>query len=149
MISYQISATTITTASPEQVFAVLDDFGHWPDWMPSFENIQVELPAEGSPQLGYRFELRSGLIRTHMQVIEHTPLSRGTQFRISFPPLTGTNCFRMAPLEDGRYRLERVDSLDLPEFVVNLIDSARRERFTLLAADFLRALKTVVERPPQ
>jgi hypothetical protein len=51
------------------------------------------------------------------------------------------------PLDDGRYRIERVDSLDLPDFVAGLIDGPRRERFAQLAGEFLRALKAVVEEP--
>lgn len=147
MVRYEISAATTTTAPPERIFAVLDNFGGWPAWMPAFQHIRVELPEAGRPRLGYRFRLRSGVIRTDMEVIDFTPHSRATSFRISFPPLSGVNRCMVVPLGDGRYRIERVDSLDLPDFVVGFIDGPRRERFAQLAAEFLRALKDAVEEP--
>jgi len=147
MVRYEISAATITTAPPERVFAVLDDFGRWPAWMPAFERIRVELPEDGRPRLGYRFRLHSGLIRTDMEVVDFSPHSRGTSFRISFPPLTGMNRCVVTPLDDGRFRLERVDSLDLPELVAGFLDGPRRDRFAALAAEFLSALKATVEGP--
>lgn len=147
MVRYEISAATTTTAPPERIFAVLDNFGGWSAWMPAFQHITVELPESGRPRLGYRFRLRSGVIRTDMEVIDFTPHSRATSFRISFPPLSGVNRCRVVPLDDGRYRIERVDSLDLPELVASFIDGPRRERFAQLAAEFLRALKAAVEEP--
>lgn len=145
MAQYEIAATTEIVAAPEQVFAVLDDFQRWPEWMPSFEHIQVELPDERPPQLGYRFRLRSGLIHTDMEVIEFTPLTRTTRFSISFPPLSGVNQCRIVPLADGKYRLERVDRLHLPDLIAHLINSTQRQRFERLAAEFLLALKRAVE----
>jgi hypothetical protein len=145
MISYQIAATTTTKASPERIFAVLDDFGRWPTWMPAFNYIKVELPRSGEPSLGYRFRLRSGPVHTDMEVVGFTPLSRATKFRISFPPFTGVNSCLVFPLDDGSCRIERVDSLDLPEFVAGLITAAQRARFDRLAEEFLIALKAVVE----
>jgi hypothetical protein len=145
MISYEITATATTKAPPERIFAVLDDFGRWPMWMPAFSYIKVELPAQGRPSLGYRFRLRSGPVHTDMEVIDFGPLSRATKFRISFPPFTGMNRCLVRPLDDGSYQIDRVDSLDLPEFVAGLINPAQRARFDHLAQEFLEALKTVVE----
>lgn len=148
MVSFEICASAITTAPPERIFAVLDDFGNWPGWMPSFERVRVELPANGTPGLGYRFRLRATVVHADMEVIDFTPFSRATAFRISFPPLTGVNRCRVIPLDDGRFRIERVDSLDLPEFVVGLIGPRQRERFVRLAGEFLAALKRQVEDGP-
>lgn len=145
MISYEITAWTITTAQPEQVLAVLDDFDRWPEWMPSFSSIKVETPTNLRPALGYRFRLRAGLVHTDMQVVDFTPLSRATSFRISFPPLSGVNRCRLVPLTDGRCRIERLDSLDLPDIVAHLIDATQRSRFEKLAGEFLDALKRTVE----
>lgn len=145
MISYEIAASTVTIATPERIFAVLDDFAHWPAWMPSLENIKVELPADRLPGPGYRFRLRGRIVHADMEVIDFTPLSRATTFRISFPPFTGTNRCEVVPLDDGRCRIERVDSLDLPELVATLIDATQRERFVRLADEFLVALKGAVE----
>lgn len=148
MISYEICASAETHAPPERIFAVLDDFGRWPDWMPSFEHIRVELPETTPPTLGYRFRLRSGVVHTDMEVIDFTPLSRATAFRISFPPLSGVNRCRVVPLSNGRSRLERVDILHLPDVVAHVIDATQRQRFERLAGDFLRALKRTVEGEP-
>lgn len=145
MVSYKICAEAITTAPPERVFAVLDDFGHWPRWMPSFENLRVELPDDTQPQLGYRFRLRAGVVHTDLEVVDYTPLTRATRFRISFPPLTGINRCRVVPLSDGHFRIERVDSLDLPDLVAGIIDATQRRKFERLAAEFLNALKRAVE----
>lgn len=145
MVSFEIIASAITTAPPERIFAVLDDFGGWPIWMPSFDRIRVELPSEGAPGPGYRFRLRAAVVHADMEVVDFTPLSRATVFRISFPPLTGVNRCRVVPLDDGRFRIERVDSLDLPELVANLISARQRERFGHLAGEFLTALKHRVE----
>jgi hypothetical protein len=147
MISYEISATTVTAAPPERIFAVLDNFAHWPTWMPAFENIRVELPPDASPGPGYRFRLRGLIVHADMEVVEFGPLTRATTFRISFPPFTGVNRCRVVPLEDGQFRIERVDSLDLPEFVAGLIGQGQRDRFGRLAGEFLHALKRRVEEP--
>ncbi len=148
MISYEITATTVTTAPPERIFAVLDDFGHWPAWMPAMEQIKVELPAGKRPGVGYRFRLRGAIVHGDMEVVDFSPTTRATTFRISFPPFTGVNRCRVAPLGDGRYRIERVDSLDLPDFVAGLIDATQRHRFERLAGEFLEALKREVEGRP-
>lgn len=145
MVRYDIRATAITLATPERIFAVLDDFGRWPAWMPAFEHIKVELPT-GRPGLGYRFRLRSGMAHTDMEVVDFTPLARATTFRISFPPFTGVNRCRVVPLRDGRFRIERVDSLDLPPFIVGLISPPQRQRFERLALEFVHALQREVER---
>lgn len=149
MVSYEISASAVTTATPERVFAVLDDFGRWPAWMPSFDNVRVELPPGGAPGLGYRFRLRGLLVYGDMEVIDFSPLARATSFRISFPPFTGVNRCRLEPLADGRCRIERVDSLDLPDLVASLLDATQRQRFARLAGEFLDALKREVEGPPR
>lgn len=148
MVSYKISANTITTAPPERIFAVLDDFGRWPRWMPSFERVRVELPPERTPGPGYRFRLQATVVHAEMEVLDFTPLARATSFRISFPPFTGTNSCRVVPLDDGQYRIERVDSLDLPGLVAMLIDATQRQRFEHLADEFLAALKREVEGAP-
>ncbi len=145
MVSFEIIASAITTAPPERIFAVLDDFRGWPGWMPSFERIRVELPQEGPPGPGYRFRLRAAIVHADMEVVDFTPLSRATAFRISFPPLTGVNRCRVVPLDDGRFRIERVDSLDLPGIVASLISKRQRENFVVLAGEFLTALKRQVE----
>lgn len=147
MIRYEISATAMTGASPERIFAVLDDFGRWPAWMPAFEQVKVELPAQQRPGLGYRFRLRGLLVYGDMEVVEFSPLVRATSFRISFPPFTGVNRCQVVPLDDGRSRIERVDTLDLPELIAGLIDATQRHRFERLAGEFLAALKGEVEGP--
>ncbi|NTW04029.1 MAG: hypothetical protein HGA19_22610 [Oscillochloris sp.] len=140
MISYKITATATTRAPPERIFAVLDDFGRWPKWMPSFERVKVELPANSRPRLGYHFRLRGSVVYADMQVVEFTPFSRSTNFRISFPPFTGVNRCVVRPLGEGRYRIERVDSLHIPEMVAKVINATQRERFSRLAQEFIVAL---------
>lgn len=148
MVSYTISASIITTAPPERIFAVLDDFRHWPAWMPSLDRVKVELPA-GPPHQGYRFRLQGRVVYADMEVLDYTALARRTSFRISFPPLTGFNRCIVLPLDDGRYRIERVDSLDLPDLLAGLIDLTQRQRFERLAGEFLHALKREVEGAPR
>jgi hypothetical protein len=80
-----------------------------------------------------------------MEVVDFGPLSRATKFRISFPPFTGMNRCLVRPLANGRYRIERVDSLDLPEFLAGLISTAQRAKFDRLAQDFLVALTAAAE----
>lgn len=140
MISYQIIATATTQIAPERIFAILDDFGRWPRWMPSFDRVRVDLPADQQPGPDYSFRLRGAIVYADMRVIDFTPLSRATSFRISFPPLTGINRCTIHPIDDGRYRIERVDSLDLPDLVAGLIDATQRARFERLAQEFLDAL---------
>lgn len=147
MVSYEISASAVTVAPPERVFAVLDDFARWPDWMPSFDNVRVELPQGRRPGPGYCFRLRGLLVYGDLEVVDYTPLSRATSFRISFPPFTGVNRCRLEPLAEGGCRIERVDSLDLPDLVASLIDATQRRRFARLAGEFLAALKREVEAP--
>jgi hypothetical protein len=148
MIRYEIAATTVTTAPPERVLAVLDDFNNWPRWMPSLERVRIELPPNERPRTGYRFKLHGMFVHAEMEVIDYTPLSRATRFRISFPPFQGINRCRLVPLEDGRYRIERLDQLELPDLVAHLIDATQRKRFEKLALEFLQALRREVEQTP-
>ncbi|MCS6889219.1 SRPBCC family protein [Chloroflexus sp.] len=148
MIRYEIAATTVTTAPPERVLSVLDDFSNWPRWMPSLERVRIELPPDDRPRQGYRFKLHGMLVHAEMEVIDYTPLSRATRFRISFPPFQGVNRCRLVPLGDGRYRIERLDQLELPDLVAHLIDATQRKRFEKLALEFLHALRRVVEQTP-
>jgi carbon monoxide dehydrogenase subunit G len=145
MTTIQIAASTVTTATPDDVWAVLDDFAGWPQWMPAMQSITVETPANETPHLGYRFMLRSGLVQTQMEVVEYAPLARTTTFQVSFPPLQGTNSCRLIPLDDGRYRIERVDALAIPEPLANLLLATQRKRFERLASEFVLALKRAVE----
>ncbi len=148
MIRYEIAATTVTSAPPERVFSVLDDFKNWPRWMPSLERVRIELPSDDHPRLGYRFKLHGMLVHADMEVIDYTPLSRATRFRISFPSFQGINRCQVVPLDDGRYRIERLDQLELPDLVAHLIDATQRKRFEKLALEFLHALRRVVEQTP-
>lgn len=145
MASYKIRAEAITSAPPERVFAVLDDFGRWPRWMPYFQHLRVELPSGETPRLGYRFRLHAGVIHTDLEVIDYTPFTRATRFRISFPPFSGVNRCRVLPLANGQYRIERIDSLDVPELVAGVLDATQRRKFDRMATDFLNALKVAVE----
>ena len=43
----RIEGRAETTASPNDVFAVLADHEHWPEWFPSVRKIDVLGPAEG------------------------------------------------------------------------------------------------------
>ncbi|MBX0327593.1 SRPBCC family protein [Oscillochloris sp. ZM17-4] len=145
MTSYEISASTTTTMPPERIFAVLDDFGGWPRWMPALDRIKVELPAGQRPSPGYRFRLRGSVVFADLEVIDYTALSRATSFRISFPPLTGVNRCELRQIDGDRYHIKRVDSLNLPEIVAGLIDSTQRARFARLAKEFLEALLRAAE----
>jgi hypothetical protein len=145
MISYEISAIAITPVPPERVFAVLDDFSRWPSWMPAIERVKVELPAGRQPGPGYGFRLKGNVVYADLRVIEFTPLSRATSYRMSFPPLTGVNRCLVRPLDDGRYRVERVDSINLPEVVAGVLNATQRDRFNRLAQEFLDALLRVAE----
>lgn len=140
MKSYTITAIATTKVVPSRIFAVLDDFGHWPNWMPAFERVKVDLPTNRRPNLNYQFRLRGNVVYADLKVIEFTPLSRATSFRINIPPLTGVNRCLMRPLAHNRYRIERIDTLDLPGVVAGVLDTTQRARFSRLAQEFLMAL---------
>jgi hypothetical protein len=146
MAVFTVAATTTITARPEQVWAVLDDFSGWPMWMPSMQNLRVELLSPGAPCLGYRFRLRGVLAYADLEVTNYTSLERATRFQLNLPPLKGSNSCLIEPLDDGLSRVERVDYLDLPGPLAFLIDVTQREYFERLAAEFLEALKHTVER---
>lgn len=146
MGKYEISAITTITAPPEKVWAVLDDFNGWPGWMPSMQNLRVELLSPGLPRPGYRFRLRGKLAYADLEVTTYESLERATHFRLNLPPLSGANRCRLTPLGDGRYRLERLDYLSLPGPVASFLDATQRSRFERLAAEFLHSLKRAVER---
>jgi hypothetical protein len=145
MAQYRIEASTITHAPPEAVWAVLDDFAGWPRWMPAMDQLQVELPPGQRPGPGYRLRLRGGLVSAELQITEYSAFRRATRFRISFPPFTGTNSCQITAIEDGRYRIDRIDAIDMPEALVGLLQVTQRERFEGLAAEFLRSLTDTVE----
>ncbi|MCU0490970.1 MAG: SRPBCC family protein [Chloroflexaceae bacterium] len=141
---YEIAARTTTRATPEQVWAVLDDFSGWPDWMPAMQNLRVELLGK-ELRPGYRFRLRGRFAYAELEVTDLSAMERATRFRLNFPPLTGANRCQMTPLEDGGYLLERIDQLDLFGPFIALIDATQRERFQELADEFLLSLKRTVE----
>ncbi len=145
MSIYEIAAVTTIAAPPEHVWAVLDDFGNWPIWMPGLHNVRVELLSSGTPGVGYRFRVRGGLVHADLTVTDYTRLERKTSFRLSFPPITGDNRCCMTPLDGGRYRLERVDHIRLPGKFVDFLNATQRKRFEKLAAEFLLALKHTAE----
>lgn len=145
MARYEIHAATTITAPPEVVWTVLDDFCGWPGWMPAMESVRVELLTPGAPGVGYRFRVRGKLVYADLEVTTFEPLERATRFRLNLPPLTGANRCRVIPLEEGRYRLERLDHVDLPGPIASLLDATQRQRFEHLAAEFLQSLKRAVE----
>lgn len=145
MAIYEIAANTTTTATPNQVWAVLDDFSGWPTWMPSMQNLRVELLSAGPPGPGYRFRLRGVIAYADLEVMTYTSLERVTRFRVNIPPLTGANRCLITPLGDGLYRLDRVDHLNLFGPLINLLNATQRNRFEELALEFLEALKQAVE----
>ena len=145
MAVYEISATTTVAASPEQVWAVLDDFSGWTDWMPAMNNLHVDHLTAGPPRRGYRFRLRGRIARAELEVTSYQPMERATRFRLNVPPLTGDNRCRLEPLGNGKYRIVRSDRLNLPGPVVKFLDSTQRERFERLAVEFVLALKKATE----
>ncbi len=146
MAVYEITASTTTSAAPEDVWAVLDDFRGWPTWMPGLQNVRIELLSPGPPRLGYRFRVRGKLVHADLDVTGFGPLERTTAFQVSFPPITGRNSCVLVPLDNGQHRLERVDSFDLPKQFVRFLDKTQRNRFERLACEFLVALKQSAER---
>jgi hypothetical protein len=147
MAIYEIAAATRITTPPEQVWAVLDDFPGWSTWMPGLQGVQIELLSSGAPCVGYRFRVRGGLVHADLEVTHYAPLERQTDFRLSFPPITGDNRCVLTPLDDGVYLLERIDHIHLPARFINFLNKTQRARFERLATEFLLALKTAAERP--
>lgn len=145
MSIYEISAATTIAVPPEHVWAVLDDVRGWPRWMPSTRNLAIDLLTPGQPRQGYQFRLRGKVAQAVMEVTTFAPLERTTSFQLNVPPLKGTNSCRLFPLEDGRYRLKRVDRLVLPGPVMKFLDATQRDRFEKLAAEFLQTLKQAAE----
>ncbi len=145
MAKYEITAITIIQAEPADVWAVLDNFRNWPDWMPAMQNLQVELLTPGQIKPGYRFRLRNKLVHADLEVTTCTRLERATRFRLNLPPLTGANQCVLTPLEHGGYRLERKDWINLPGPIATFLNATQRQRLEQLAADFLLSLKRTVE----
>ncbi len=145
---YEISATSTINAPPERVWAVLDDFAGWTRWMPSMEQMQVELLSAGAPRRGYRFRLRGGVVYADLEVTGYSDLERVTEFAVHvpvLPPLRGQNSCRMHPLSNGRYRIERVDRIYLNNaLLIRFLDATQRKRFERLAVEFVQALKRAV-----
>jgi hypothetical protein len=145
MAQYRIEASTVTCAPPEAIWAVLDDFRGWSNWMPAMEHVQIDVPPGQQPGPGSRIKLRGALVSAELQIMEYSALRRATSFRISFPPFTGTNSCEVTPLGDGRYRIDRVDALDMPDALVGFLQATQRDRFERLAAEFLTSLTRAVE----
>ncbi len=145
MAKYEITAVTTIQAEPADVWAVLDNFSGWPDWMPEMQNLRVELLTPGQLEPGYRFRLRSKLAYADLEVTTCTRLERATRFRLNLPPLTGANQCVLTPLEQGGYRLERKDWINLPGPIARFLNATQRQRLEQLAANFLLSLKHTVE----
>jgi hypothetical protein len=140
MSVYEIAAVTTVALPPEHIWAVLDDFSGWPAWMPAMENLSIELLSSGAPRPGYQFRIRGNLVHADLEVTDYGPLERVTRFKLSFPPITGDNSCRLIPLDQGRYRLERIDHIVLPGAFIDFLNATQRKRFEKLAAEFLTAL---------
>lgn len=149
MAVYEIAASTRIAATPEQVWAVLDDFSSWPAWMPGLQGVRIEHLSTGEPCMGYHFRVRGKVVYADVRVTGYGPLERTTNFRVSFPPITGSNSCLLRPLDDGGYVLERIDRLHLPKQFVSFLDKTQRERFERLAKEFLVSLKQAVEQDAQ
>jgi hypothetical protein len=145
MAVYEIAAATTVGVAPEHIWAVLDDFSGWPHWMPGLHKVDIELLSTGVPRVGYRFRVRGPLVHADLEVTTYSPLQRVTSFRVSFPPITGDNSCTLLPLGEGRYRLERVDHINLPGKFIDFLNATQRKRFEKLAAEFLIALKRAAE----
>ncbi len=145
MAVYEITASTIITAPPEQVWAVLDDVHGWKTWMPSTKNVQIDILTPGPPRMGYKFRLGGKVAYAIMEITTFNPLERTTTFQLNVPPLKGTNSCVLLPLTNGRYRLKRVDRLEMPGSVMKVLDSTQRTRFEKLAAEFLQSFKRTIE----
>jgi uncharacterized protein YndB with AHSA1/START domain len=146
MAIYEIAAVTTIAVPPEYVWAVLDDFSGWPAWMPAMQDIRIELLSSGEPCVGYSFRVRGKVVHADLRVEVYDPLERLTSFRLSFPPITGDNRCSLIPLDDGRYRMERIDHIHLPGKFIDFLNATQRKRFEQLAAEFLTALKHEAER---
>lgn len=144
MAVYEVTATTTISATPEEVWHVLDDIHHWSHWMPSTKNLHIEPVSHGRPRKGYRFRLRGKVALAELEVTGFGPLERTTAFQLNVPPIKGTNRCLMTPLKNGTYQLKRIDQLVLPGPIVKFLDATQRARFQKLAAEFLVALKHYV-----
>ncbi len=146
--TYEITATSTISATPPQVWAVLDDFAGWRNWMPAMEQMQIELLSAGAPRKGYRFRLRGGIVHAELEVTGYSELERVTDFAVHIPllpPIRGQNTCRLYPLGNGTYRIERVDRIYLNNgLLIKFLDATQRKRFEQLAVDFVRALKQAV-----
>ncbi len=109
------------------------------------KNLQVEHFSLGKPRCGYRFRLRGKIAYADLEVTSYKPFERATKFRLNVPPLTGANTCRITPLGSMMYRLERIDYIDLPGPLIKVLDATQRQRFELLAAEFLDSLKQTAE----
>jgi hypothetical protein len=147
MAQFIITASDTVDLSPERIWRVLDDFARWPAWMPGLEHTRVELLSEGPPREDYRFRLRGPAGYADLSVTECAPLARATNFRLSFPPLTGANRCTLEPLPDGGYRLQRSDTIEIPGLLVALL-APQRPRFEGIAAAFIAALGREARREP-
>ncbi|NJK79291.1 MAG: hypothetical protein HC876_06020 [Chloroflexaceae bacterium] len=145
MSTYEIIAASTIDATPQQVWAVLDHFEGWTNWMPSMQNVRVVLVSDGPPREGYHFQMQGGLVRADLEVTGYRPLERVTRFVVHvplLPPIEGQNRCTMQPLSNGRYRIERVDHIIITnKLVLKFLDATQRTRFERLAAEFIRALK--------
>lgn len=95
--------------------------------------------------MGYKFRLGGKVAYAIMEITTFNPLERTTTFQLNVPPLKGTNSCVLLPLTNGRYRLKRVDRLEMPGSVMKVLDSTQRTRFEKLAAEFLQSFKRTIE----
>ncbi len=145
MSIYEIAACTTVEASPEEVWAVLDDIRGWPEWMPETQNLRIDTITPGVPRLGYRFRVSGRVVYANMEVVGFSPVERSIKFRLNMPPLGGAICCRLVRLDRKTCRLERVDRLFLPGPVVKFLNKTQRARFERIAGDFMVGIRSAIQ----
>jgi hypothetical protein len=142
---YEINASTIIAASPEDVWRVLDDIPGWKSWMPETQNLRIDMLTPGPPRLGYRFRIRGKVVYANMEVTRFNRLERQIQFRLNLPPVGGTIRCLIIPHSKGICQLRREDRMFLPGPLIKFLDKTQRERFERIAHDFMHTIKDAIQ----
>jgi uncharacterized protein YndB with AHSA1/START domain len=117
----RIEATSESSASPADVFAVLADHEHWPEWFPRLRKVTVLGPAEG---VGARRRVSLPGASVDEEFIVWEPGARwsftGTAARPGFVKSLVEDCI-LRPLDSGGTAISYTMYMDPPRVVAPLV----------------------------
>ncbi len=90
----------MTTADPEQVWAVMSDLDAWPEWLPTVDSVKREDPHKPHG-VGAAYRLKQPRLPRARWVVTKWEPGHGFTWTSSAPGVTTTATHQLTPLDGG------------------------------------------------